>query len=197
MVKGDGRALVLNDMIRGNLDRERDPDHNELIRRSGIIGSVQQLVATARRSAVAIVWIRVERRGDRSDVSDTLTDRPMGWHLPGVVTRESWMAEQIAELPVAYEDHVVLKPRLDPFQASDLDLRLRTLGATTLYLGGYSTNMGVESCARTAHDLGYNVVVVRECCYNVAAELHEFSMSRILPYFARVISLADAVAELA
>lgn len=197
MVKGGGRAVVLNDMIRGNLDREGDPDHNELIRRSGIVSSAQQLVAAARRSSAPIVWIRVERRADRTDVPETRTDRPMGWHLPTVVTRGSWMAEQIAELPVEDQDHVVLKPRLDPFQATDLDLRLRTLGARTLYLGGYSTNMGVESCARTAHDLGYNVVVVRDCCHNVATDLHQISMDRILPYFARVISLGDALAELA
>lgn len=191
-----GKAIVLNDMIRGNLDRESDPEHNQAIQRSGIIASSQLLVEAARRVDVPIVWIRVERRADRTDIVDSRTDRPMGWHLPTVVSHGSWMSEQVRQLPVAGQDHVVLKPRLDPFQGTDLDLRLRVLGARTLYLGGYSTNMGVESCARTAHDLGYNVVVVRDCCYNVAADIHEYALERILPYFARVVTVAAAVAEL-
>lgn len=195
-MNGQTCAVVLNDMIRGNLDRPDDEGHNAQILRSGIVAAAVTLVAAAREARVPIIWIRVERRSDRADVVNTATDRPMGWHLPTAVTRDSWMAEQVAELPIAPDDQVVLKPRLDPFQGTDLDLRLRALRVSTVLLGGYSTNMGVESCARTAHDLGYNVVVVEDCCYNASVELHTFSVREILPFFAKVVRLDVAIAEL-
>lgn len=188
-------AVVLNDMIRGNLARVDDEAHNGSIARSRIVPNVVRLVAAARSAQVPVIWIRVERRADRADIVDTATDRPVGWHLPTPVTRESWMAEQVTELPIEASDHVVLKPRLDPFQGTDLDLRLRALGADTIVLGGYSTNMGVESCARTAHDLGYNVVIVEDCCFDVNERLHHLTLEEILPAFGRVVSLDSAIAE--
>ena len=41
---------------------------------------------------------------------------------------------------------------------------------------------------RTARDLGYDVVVVSDCCYNVNKELHEWSLANIMPIFARVLT---------
>ena len=76
---------------------------------------------------------------------------------------------------------------------TDLDLRLRARSVRTILLGGYSTEIGVESCARTAHDLGYDVVVLSDCCLSVPADLHEFALTRVLPRFARVMSSIEAL----
>lgn len=53
--------------------------------------------------------------------------------------------------------------------------------------------MGVESCARTARDLNYNVVVLSDCCFNVERELHEWTLSKIMPHFARVMTSDQAL----
>ena len=63
----------------------------------------------------------------------------------------------------------------------------------TALLGGYSTNNGVESCARTARDLGYNVVVLRDCCFNVDIEAREWTLNKLMPAFGRVMSSEDAL----
>ena len=187
-------ALVLNDMINGNL-RGPNARHNELIAESGLIASTARCVTALRQREVPIVWIRVERRADRKDVVDTLTDAFLasGRQPRPAVTRGSPAAANVDELPVQPEDHVVLKPRFNPFIGTDLDLYLRSRGITTVLLGGYSTNVGVESCARTARDLNYDVVVLRDCCFNVDRELHEWSLDRILPLFARVMSSEQAL----
>lgn len=191
----DRCAVVLNDMIRGNLLRIDDEAHNRAIARCRIVPNAVRLVAAARAAGVPVIWIRVERRADRADIVDTVTDRPVGWHLPIAVTRDSWMAEQVPELEVVPGDHVVLKPRLDPFLGTDLDLRLRALGVGTIILGGYSTNMGVESCARTAHDLGYHLKIVRECCYNVNERQHNFAIEEIFPVLGRVLTLDSVISD--
>lgn len=187
-------ALVINDMINSNL-RTGNEAHDKTIEASGIIDNTGQLVDIIRAKGIPIVWIRVERRADRADVATPLTDRFIaGGMKPGTpTTRGSYQAENVSELPVLDVDHVVLKPRRNPFIGTDLDLRLRSMGVDTILLSGYSTTGGVESAARTAHDLNYNVVVLSDCCFHVKKELHDWAISRILPIHSRVMASAEVV----
>ena len=190
-------AVVFNDMINHNL-RTGNTRHDDLIDASGIIPASQQVIQAARAARLPIVWIRVERRADRTDVADPLTDVFLangGQPRPPVV-RGSHGAANVEELPVHEEDQVILKPRIDPFIGTDLDLRLRSLGIDTILLGGYATNFGVEALARTAHGLNYNVVLLRDCCYNVDQDAHEFSLRTIMPTVARVMTSDQALALL-
>lgn len=187
-------AVVFNDMINSNL-RSADEARNAVIAESGLIPKSAKLVAAARAQGLPIVWIRVERRPDRADVVDALTDafiaggmRPAPPVVAGTVA-----AANVDELPVQPEDLIVLKPRFDPFIGTNLDLLLRKRGIQTILLGGYSTNMGVESTARTARDIGYNVVILSDCCFNAEVELHEWTLKHILPRFARVMTADQAL----
>jgi len=191
-------AVVFNDMINSNL-RSGNEERDRIVAESGIIEASVNLVAAAREQGIPIFWIRVERRADRKDVVDTLTDAFIASNYTPAppVTAGSYRAANIDELPVLEEDQVILKPRFDPFIGTDLDLRLRSNGIDTILLGGMSTNIGVESCARTAKDLNYNVVVLRDCCLNVDLEDHEWTLKRILPTFARVMTSTEALSLLA
>lgn len=187
-------AVVFNDMINGNLRTGR-ADHDAAIDKSRIVESSVRFVAEVRKRGLPIIWVRVERRADRADVADPLTDEYIANQCQPKppVTRDSVAAANIDELPVLDHDHVVLKPRIDPFIGTDLDLRLRTLGIDTILLGGYSTNMGVETIARTAHGLNYNVVLLEDCSYNVDDEAHRFSVTKIMPRVARVMGFREAL----
>jgi nicotinamidase-related amidase len=188
-------ALILNDMINGNLRTKSNPEHNRLIEESGIITNCAKLVAALRARKMPIIWIRVERRGDYADVVFPLTDTFLasGRKRPPATVRGSYEAANVDELPIQAEDQVVLKPRFNPFIGTDLDLQLRTRKIHTILFGGYSTNVGVESGVRTARDLGYDVVVVSDCCYNVNRELHEWSLAKIMPIFARILTSGEVL----
>lgn len=189
-------ALILNDMINGIL-RTKNPDHNKLIEESGILQNSVRLVAALRERRVPIIWIRIERRADYADAVFTLTDAfvASGRKRSPAIVRGSFEAANVDELPVQPEDQVILKPRINPFIGTDLDLQLRARKVNTVLFGGYSTNMGVESGVRTARDLGYDVVVLSDCCYNVNRELHDWSLTKIMPTFARVLT-SDQVLKL-
>ena len=191
-------AVVFNDMINSNL-RTGNAQHDRAIEESGIIPASVALVAAAREAGLPIVWIRVERRADRTDVFDTLTDEfiAAGMVPKPPVTHGTDKAANVDELPVREQDQVILKPRFDPFIGTDLDLRLRSNGIDTILLGGYSTNIGVESCARTARDRNYNVVMLSDCCFNVDVASHEWTLSKIMPTFARVMTSREALDLLA
>jgi len=51
------------------------------------------------------------------------------------------------------------------FIGTDLDLRLRRQGITTVVLFGISTDMCVSTTARVAANLGYRVLVVADACF--------------------------------
>jgi nicotinamidase-related amidase len=51
------------------------------------------------------------------------------------------------------------------FIGTDLDLRLRRLGATSVVLFGISTDMCVSTTARVAANLGHRTIVVGDACF--------------------------------
>ena len=59
----------------------------------------------------------------------------------------------------------------------------------TVVIAGIATNFGVESTARSAWELSYDVVIVEDACTSRSAELHDFAIRHILPQIARVVSV--------
>lgn len=188
-------ALVLNDMFNRNL-RTGEP-RDELVRASGMIENSVKLVAAMRRLDIPIFWVRVVEREDGRDVPQHIVDyhpRGRSSQWPPLIATDP-EGFNIDELPIHPDDDVVIKPRLDPFIGTDLDIKLRGRGVKTLLLGGYATNGGVESAARTGSDYGYDIVVVSDCSYNVEEDLHQHAITRVLPAFGR-IRTADQTIEM-
>lgn len=55
-------------------------------------------------------------------------------------------------------------------------------------MGGIATNMGVESTARAAQDLDYDLVFAEDAMSSLSAEWHEFAVKNIFPRMGRVRS---------
>lgn len=85
-------------------------------------------------------------------------------------------------------DIVVRKHHWGAFTGTDLDLQLRRRGVRTVVIAGISTNMGVESTARSAWELSYDVVIAEDACSSRSAELHTFAIDHIFPHIARVVA---------
>lgn len=189
-------ALALNDMFNRNL-RTGEP-RDKLVERSGIIPNSVKIVSAMRRLGIPIYWIRVVERPDAADVPKSVVDyHPRGRSTPWPpLLPDDPAGKNIDELPIQPGDDVVVKPRLDPFIGTDLDVKLRARGVRTLLLGGYATNGGVESGARTASCLGYDVIVLSDCSYNVEEDLHELALTRILPAFGRVRTADETISLL-
>jgi nicotinamidase-related amidase len=67
------------------------------------------------------------------------------------------------------------------FLGTSLDDYLRRRGVTQVVLAGVSTSGGVESTARSAYDLGYNVVLVVDAMTDRDADAHRHSIEKIFP----------------
>jgi nicotinamidase-related amidase len=58
---------------------------------------------------------------------------------------------------------------------------LKGLGVTQAVICGVSTSAGVESTARQAHELGFNVVLAIDAMTDLSPEAHANSVTRIFP----------------
>jgi nicotinamidase-related amidase len=88
-------------------------------------------------------------------------------------------------------DLTVTKSRVSAFASTDLDLLLRAQGVETLILFGIATGGVVLSTAVQAADLDYRVVILKDCCADLDADIHACVLEKILPRQARVISSSE------
>jgi nicotinamidase-related amidase len=192
-------AAMLYHQMTDQVVRGRNLEKARGIEASGLVPAAVQWTAEMRDASIPIIWVRVERRADRKDRVNVVTDRFPGGldehYGPLDVEREHARpkGQNLPELPMLTEDHLLVKTRYDPFIGTALDLQLRALKVDTLLIGGIQEHVGgIESCARGAYDRDYNVVVLKDLCYGTAPDLWDWSLRRVLPYFSRVMDSKTA-----
>ncbi|MEU3521510.1 isochorismatase family protein [Streptomyces sp. NPDC006654] len=134
-----------------------------------VLHAAEELAAAFRAAGAPVVLVRVER--------PSLAEQPPGSGLVAGLRREG--------------DVEIVKHTIGGFQGTDLDARLRALGVTRLVFGGIATNLGVESTARAAADLGYDLVFVEDAMAALTAAEHEASVRLDFPRLGTVTTAAD------
>lgn len=84
------------------------------------------------------------------------------------------------------DELVITKGCTNSFIGTHLSEKLLPMRPTELVMGGVATNHVVETTARYAVDSGYPVVVLEDLCASFNPEMHEFSISQILPRYLTV-----------
>jgi nicotinamidase-related amidase len=105
-------------------------------------------------------------------------------------------SELVAEAEPVPGDIVVTKFSWGAFPGTDLDAQLRAAGVRTLVFAGLVTNFGVESTARAAGDLGYEMVLVEDAMSGLTADAHRFAVTEIFPRMGTVASTDEVLAAL-
>ncbi len=150
-------ALVLIDLQRGVLAMPVAPHPA-----AAVYERAMQLAQRCRASGAPVVRVRVSFSADMADALRSPVDQPTNY----------------AALPPGWDEFP------EPPHASDLIIAKHHWGA--FYGSGISTNIGVESTARSAAEHGYELVVAEDLCSASSAEMHAFSFKHILPRLARI-----------
>ncbi len=66
---------------------------------------------------------------------------------------------------------------------TDLEARLKAIGATQVVIAGVATGTGVEATARQAYEAGMNVTLARDVMTDSRAEAHEDSLEHVFSRF--------------
>jgi nicotinamidase-related amidase len=172
-------ALVLIDLQKGVLAMPVAPH-------SGVDVYERSMLVAERFRAVGalVVRVRVSFGKDHALAPRQPVDQPT--NLAGLPA--GW--DGFPDHPEENGDIVVTKRQWGAFHGTDLDLQLRRRGINCIVLGGISTNIGVESTARNAWELGYELVIAEDLCSSSSAEMHAFSLQHIMPRIARVTTTA-------
>ncbi len=101
--------------------------------------------------------------------------------------------ELVPELERQPGDLVITKQRWGAFLGTDLDDALRQRGVTQVVLAGIATSIGVESTARSAYDLGYNVVLVVDAMTDRDPDSHRHSVEKIFPRLGETTATDDVL----
>lgn len=172
-------ALILIDLQRGIVAGEHGPH-----RADDVVARGKDLAARFRAAGAPVVLVHVGFTPETMPSRNV--DRP---RLPAEGTPPAF--SEFVDGLRHDGDIVVLKRHWGAFTGTDLDLHLRRRGVKTLVIAGIATNFGVESTARTAWELSYDVVIVEDACTSRSAELHDFAIRHILPQISRVVTIAD------
>ena len=108
---------------------------------------------------------------------------------------DAW-ARIVAALEPRPGELVVNKTTYGTFNSTGLDHALRSLGITSLVVGGVVTNVCVETTARDAADRGYDVVLLDDGCAAFSPEIHEATLLSFQGPFGRVRTADEVLASL-
>jgi nicotinamidase-related amidase len=157
-------ALVVIDLQKGMTGIPAAHPIAEIIDRSA------QLARAFRERGLPVVLVNV------SGMAPGRTEAPRpNYSLPA-----DW-AELVPELDAQPGDIRITKQRWGAFLGTSLDQDLRARGVTQVFITGVATSIGVESTARNAYDLGYNVVLPIDAMTDRSAEGHAHSIAKVFP----------------
>jgi nicotinamidase-related amidase len=157
-------ALIVIDLQKGLAGMPAVHPVGEIIDRSA------QLARAFRERNLPVILVNVSGAAPgRTDAGSPKYSFPPDW------------TELVAELNRQPADHTVTKQRWGAFHGTDLDAYLQAHGVTQIVLTGVATSIGVESTARSAYDLGYNVTLVLDAMTDRDAAAHHHSAERIFP----------------
>jgi nicotinamidase-related amidase len=178
-------ALVLIDLQNFNTKRELAPHPPERV-----VGNCVLLAGEMRDRGGMVIFVRVLL----DELLALPADNPM--KKPGTPAPPPEAVQFAPEAQVQATDHVVTKRQWGAFYGTELEQMLRRRNIKTIVLAGIATNYGVESTARAAFDMGYELVFVEDAMSSFQAEAHRFSCENVFRNMGRVRStrhLIDAL----
>lgn len=116
----------------------------------------------------------------------------------GAFDRSKDGSKVISEIE-AFGDRIITiegKRGLNAFHLTHLDETLKNAGATHIVLAGVVTSICIDSTARSATEMGYEVIVLCDCTAGRTSYEQEFYCSDIFPLYARIMNHNDLLGEI-
>jgi nicotinamidase-related amidase len=147
-----------------------------------IVRNASMLADAFRRHRLPVVLVNVDGIAPgRTEQGLRTMDFPPGW------------SDLLPELNQQPQDHVVTKRTRGAFTNTGLETHLKSRGVTQVVISGVSTSAGVESTARHASELGFNVVLAVDAMTDMDADVHHNSVTRIFPKLGETGTAAEII----
>ena len=166
-----------------------------MVSKHDVLAKARRLLGAARSAGIKVFHVAVRFRPDYSDApsSSPLLQACIGAKS---LIDGTWGADFESSMAPRDDEGIVINKATGAFTTSDLRDRLAPLGLKTLLLAGVATNFVVESTAREGSDLGYEVVVLSDCCTSVSDEMHDAALRTSLPHLATIVESEEVISAL-
>lgn len=172
-------ALIVIDLQKGIVAYDTVPPSREIVVRS------RELADIFRGHGLPVVWVNVA-----GGAPGRIEQKRQNGELPA-----DW-SELVSEIHAQPSDHRVTKQTWGAFSNTGLEVYLKNLGVTQIVLIGIATSIGIESTARFAHELGFNVSFVVDVMADMNPDAQQNSMTRIFPRLGETGTAQEMIALL-
>jgi nicotinamidase-related amidase len=173
-------ALLVIDLQQGLISTPKAPRPIEEV----IAGAAELVTAFRAADLPVVLAINEGKPGPRSDYSRPAHDLPDDFD------------QLLPELDERDGDIIVRRSAWSAFADTGLDTILESHNITGVVIVGIATSFGVESTARAAADLDYNVTIATDAITDLSADAHQNSVSWVFPALAETGTVADVLARL-
>jgi nicotinamidase-related amidase len=189
------QALILIDLIneliapQGKLSGK---GYADFAARHATLDRVAALLAQVRRQECAVIHVRI---AFSPDYREQPKESPLFRHASklGALRLGDWGTEFLAQAAPMAGEAILTKHRVNAFVGTPLDLLLRNNRVRRIAVVGCSTDVGVQTTVRGAHDLDYDCTVIGDCCIAPCDEDHEQTL-RMLSKISRIATLEQFLA---
>lgn len=164
------------------------------VRAANAIPNTGRALAAARAAGLLVVHVGVAFRPGHPEIAPE--DKFFGsLRKTNGMVEGSWGAAFHPDVAPAAGEPIVIKRGMSSFVGTDLARLLTARRIRTLALAGIATTFVMESTARHAVDLGYNVITLNDCCASFNARMHQASLD-VLRLLGAAMSADEFAAQL-
>ena len=188
-------ALVSMEMQRGVVgDLSRIPPLVAAVKEGGVIDNLASLMRAARKAGALVVHCNAVFRADRKGSAANCPMLVRVMKDPDQILEGTPRTEVAQELGPEPDDFVLERYHgVSPFSGTTLDLTLRNLGIKTVVATGVSVNLGVFGLCVEAVNLGYRVILPRDCVAGFPADYADLVIRNSLAQLC-TLTTSEAVA---
>lgn len=155
------------------------------VERRSVLQNASTILGRARDTGIEVIHVRVAFDDQYSNMTSA-SPRFQQIKKGGLLRLSDSAAGLCSEVAPSGNEPVVTKGCVNPFIGTNLINKLVMRQSGHLFMGGVATNHVVESAARTAADMGWEVTVLEDLCAAQTMELHEFAITQTIPTYAHV-----------
>jgi len=189
-------AVVSMEMQRGVVgDLSRIPTLVAAVEQAGVIANLSALMKAARTAGIMVVHCNALFRADRKGSAANCPMLTRVMKDPDQILEGSPQSKVVPELGPDPADFVMSRYHgVSPFSGTALDITLRNLGVRTIVATGVSINLGVFGLCLEAVNLGYRVILPRDCTAGFPADYAEAVIRHSLAQLCTITTSAEVAA---
>jgi nicotinamidase-related amidase len=162
--------------------------------KDGFVARAASVLSHARASRITVIHVKV---GFRPGLPEISSQNQLFGAVKASPQHQSLFQEPLGDIHPALApadgEVIVIKHRVSAFTGTDLAMILRANDIRTLVLFGIATSGVVLSTLLEASDADFRIAVIKDCCADLDADLHEALLAKLFPSRATVLSAADFI----